>query len=250
MESEKDRLIAKIKEVNRWGPEARIVQDVTSNLDQIIAAGEDAEFQIGWGLTNDGHAYRLRWSNQRFSFERLSPEEAAQQGFEEMSMHVERKTRVPAAEAFTATARLWPFQTLCEFPDPPNWPSAWEGTGAHVSYTTFQSCEKLQETLGDSVAVLVTLANNADSDLRVPIEGLNAVALSTRDGKKLPALACHLGGIGKPFYKQVNDFATKMVGTFVVIVPAGKEADLIFLFVQADPGDSVSVGNLSVKIAR
>lgn len=90
LQSERARAVDKIKEVNRWGPEARIVSDFARNLDEVIQAGVNADILIGWGLTRDGQAYRFHWTNNRFSFDKLSPEEAARQNFVEMSMTVKR----------------------------------------------------------------------------------------------------------------------------------------------------------------
>lgn len=88
--AERDRLVQKVREVNRWGPEARIVNDVAVELDELIAEGVDAEIQVGWGLTNDGKAYRLNWKKSTFSFDALSEADAAKAGFAEMSMRVVR----------------------------------------------------------------------------------------------------------------------------------------------------------------
>lgn len=90
LQSERARAVDKIKEVNRWGPEARIVSDFARNLDEVIQAGVNADILIGWGLTRDGQAYRFHWTNNRFSFDKLSPEEAGRQNFAEMSMTVKR----------------------------------------------------------------------------------------------------------------------------------------------------------------
>lgn len=90
LQSERARAVDKIKEVNRWGSEARIVSDFARNLDEVIQAGVNADILIGWGLTRDGQAYRFHWTNNRFSFDKLSPEEAGRQNFAEMSMTVKR----------------------------------------------------------------------------------------------------------------------------------------------------------------
>lgn len=89
-QAERDRLVQKVREVNRWGPEARIVNDVAGEVDKLIAEGIDAEIQVGWGLTNDGNAYRLNWKKKAFSFDALSEADAAKAGFAEMSMRVVR----------------------------------------------------------------------------------------------------------------------------------------------------------------
>ena len=95
--SERARAVEKIKEINRWGPEARIVQDLAGNVDELIQAGANGEILIGWGLTRDHQAYRFRWTDNRFSFEKLSPEAAAKQNFVEMSMTVKRSERQAGA---------------------------------------------------------------------------------------------------------------------------------------------------------
>ena len=96
IQSERARAVDKIKEVNRWGPEARIVSDLARNLDEVIQAGVNADILIGWGMTRDGQAYRFHWINNRFSFDKLSPEEAAPENFAEMSMTVKRLARAGA----------------------------------------------------------------------------------------------------------------------------------------------------------
>ena len=95
-EAERSRLIDKAREVNRWGPEHRIVGDMTGEVDKAIATGENVAILLGWGLTGDGQAYRLNWIDNRFSLDKLTPEAAAGAGFTRMNMTVQHKGRSSA----------------------------------------------------------------------------------------------------------------------------------------------------------
>lgn len=125
-ERERQRFIEKIKEINRWGPDAPIVGNTTRNLDEVIADGVNAEFLIGWGLTRDGQAYRFTWKNNRFAFEKLSPEITSQQGFDRMSVSVKHLS--PSANSPAAT-------TPPPAPAGANPPPAKESMGQERSYT-------------------------------------------------------------------------------------------------------------------
>lgn len=96
---ERERMIATLKEINRWGPSARIVQDATTQLDAAIKGGADLTIVMGWGVTKDGAACRLAWANRKFAVTRLTREEAIKAGIAEMTMTIqsgEVVTTVPA----------------------------------------------------------------------------------------------------------------------------------------------------------
>jgi hypothetical protein len=96
--AERTRFVEKVKEVNRWGPEAPIVADATRELDKSIAEGRDLILYLGPGLVKDHRAYRLNWTKKVFSFVPLTPEEAAKAEVKETSMSVHHgETTTPAA---------------------------------------------------------------------------------------------------------------------------------------------------------
>jgi hypothetical protein len=93
--AERARFVEKIKEINRWGPEARIVNDLTAELDKSIADGSGLVAYLGPGLTKDHQPYRLSWTNKAFAFAKLTPEEAAKEDIKEMDMTVKHPSATP-----------------------------------------------------------------------------------------------------------------------------------------------------------
>jgi hypothetical protein len=96
---ERARFIDKIRTVNRWGPDAVVVKNMTAQLDQAIGLGEDAEFDIGWGIPKDDRAYRFWWVDGKFSWEFLTPDEAAEKGWKRMDITFTHRRKGTAAAA-------------------------------------------------------------------------------------------------------------------------------------------------------
>jgi len=108
--AERTRFIDKVKEINRWGPQHRIVGDVTAALDKCIAEGADLVVHMGPGLTKDHQPYRLTWTKKKLAFAKLTGDEAAKAGVQEMTMAVQQHSETttpgprqppPAAKAPT-----------------------------------------------------------------------------------------------------------------------------------------------------
>ncbi len=114
--AERARFAESIKNVNRWGPEAPIVQNLIEELDKSIAGGSNLVATLGAGLTKAHQACRLSWVNRKFTFAKLTAEEAAAADLKEMTMNVERTvtasasapTKPPSTPAVTPKATLAP----------------------------------------------------------------------------------------------------------------------------------------------
>ncbi len=89
--AERAKFIDKLKEINRWGPDHRIVTDVSAPLDKAIAANNDLIVLMGPGLTKESKAYRLTWKNSKFNCATLTPEEITKEGVKDMTMSVTRE---------------------------------------------------------------------------------------------------------------------------------------------------------------
>lgn len=76
------KLLAWIKENNKWGKDAAVVKDFEKNLESAIG-GTSASWKIGWGLTRSGKAYKIGWTKKILNIAELTPEEAALNGFRE-----------------------------------------------------------------------------------------------------------------------------------------------------------------------
>ncbi|HXE98525.1 MAG TPA: hypothetical protein VN642_19135 [Dongiaceae bacterium] len=76
------KLLAWIKENNKWGKDAAVVKEFEKNLESAIG-GTTASWKIGWGLTRSGKAYKIGWTKKILNIAELTPEEAALNGFRE-----------------------------------------------------------------------------------------------------------------------------------------------------------------------
>ncbi|MFH1097480.1 MAG: hypothetical protein V1749_08285 [Candidatus Desantisbacteria bacterium] len=161
------------------------------------------------------------------------------------------KSQVEDTRQFVVKAQLYPYTSLCEFPDSKNWPRTimWEGA---VSIT-LKGCSDLEKTLVHPSAILITIVNLGDFDIEIPIEGFNSVILTKKDSKKIPAIAWR--------YRERNSFGyglgysigfvTKCSGKIVVIIKPRESCDLIFLFPSAETGELISIAGLApVKITE
>jgi hypothetical protein len=146
-----------------------------------------------------------------------------------------------AAESLKARAALWKYETLCNFPDAPNWPTK-ESRSAGTSLSA-EECGAVTTRLGQPPAVRVTLENTSEIEQEVPIDGLASVKVLTAGttGKTIAALAVRRKSVGGPRYY----FTTKLSGSWRVHVAPGQVVDLVFLFSEARVGDRVSVGTLA-----
>lgn len=146
-------------------------------------------------------------------------------------------------------AQLYPYISLCEFPDSKNWPRTirWEAD----TIITRTGCSDLEKTLGHPSAIRVMIVSLSDSDLEIPIEGFNSVILTKKDSKKIPAIAWRFRqrdplGLGYSF-----GFATECSGKIVVIIEPQESCDLIFLFPSAKAGEFISIAGFApVKITE
>lgn len=72
-----------IKENNKWGTSSEMVKDFQNDLDKAIGKVK-AVWEIGWGQTKSGKAYRIEWTKDKLNITEYSPEKALTQGLKEM----------------------------------------------------------------------------------------------------------------------------------------------------------------------
>ncbi len=150
---------------------------------------------------------------------------------------------VLAAEAMKMRASLWTYETLCDFPDPPNWPTK-ESRKAGTSLSA-EECSALGTKLGRPVAVRLTIENAGATESEIPIDGLGSVKVQTTAGKAVSAVAVRRKNVGGPKYY----FTTEISGTWIVHVAPGRAVDLVFLFPEAKRGSQLTLATVgSVKI--
>ena len=166
-----------------------------------------------------------------------------------MSVLIVFSVQAQETKQFVIKAQLWPYTSLCEFPDSENWPSLI--TYKAETSVTVSGCLDLEKTLGHPSAIRVTIINLGDSNVEVPIKGFNSILLTKKDGKKIPAISWRHQqrnplGSGYSF-----NFVTKFSGEIVVIIEPQKSCDIIFLFPKANAGELISIAGIaSVKIAE
>jgi len=67
-----------------------IFLDIFGNLDAAIAAGDDAVWTLGWGLTVSEEPFVLSWTDKEFSVESITEEAAIEAGVEAQSVNYTR----------------------------------------------------------------------------------------------------------------------------------------------------------------
>ncbi len=61
-----------------------VLNSFRDKLDPTIISGDSAKWIIGWGLTKSGKPYSVEWTNEVFTIEEISIDDAQQFGVEEM----------------------------------------------------------------------------------------------------------------------------------------------------------------------
>lgn len=145
-----------------------------------------------------------------------------------------------AAAGKVLKAELWPYKSLCDFKEAPNWPTK-QSFMAGLSLKD-EGCRDLEGKLGQPRAVRLMFENSSVADWEIPLAGLASVTVKS-GGKPLAALAVRR----KSEYGIA--FTTEITGTWVVHVRPSQKVDLVVLFPAAQRGDAVSIaGVASVKI--
>jgi len=83
--NDREKAIAWIQATAKAGASSAIVTSFTQQLDSIIDAGKDGQWQLGWGVTKDGMARIARWRAGTFETRSITPVEATSQGMTETS---------------------------------------------------------------------------------------------------------------------------------------------------------------------
>lgn len=84
-DAEAQRIINWIRQNNKWGSEGSIVKSVQNDINSLTNTLQ-ATWEIGWGLTKSGMAYRLNWSKNKLDIAELTPDDATKKGFKENSI--------------------------------------------------------------------------------------------------------------------------------------------------------------------
>jgi hypothetical protein len=152
------------------------------------------------------------------------------------------------SKQFVAKAQLWPYASICKFPDSDNWPSLM--TYLTDVKTTITGCSDLEKKLGHPSAVRLTIVNLGDSKLDFHLQGLSSIILAKKSGKKLPALAWRQRHWNPTVHGTTTAFANELTGEVIVSVDPATACDFMFLFPNAEVGDLVSIPAIKpVKIA-
>jgi len=150
------------------------------------------------------------------------------------------------AKQVVAKAQIWPYVSICKFPDTNNWPSSITFNDASMTVT---GCSDLEKKLGHPSAVRVTVINLGDSDVVVPIKGLGSVLLNKKDGKKQAALGWRYRDRSPMGSGYTTAFASNLEGQVDVTIAPENSCDFIFLFPKVEVGESINFGGTkSVKI--
>jgi hypothetical protein len=141
-------------------------------------------------------------------------------------------------------AKMWAYGSLCSFTDPPH------SSGFTVKYTTDKvtmevtDCKTLEKKHSHPSAVCVSLSNNGQTPIEVPIEkDLAGVVLSTREGKTTPALAKRAMVEG-PMGGTKMEFVTRGDASYQIKLEGGQEVNIVYLFSEAKAGDAIKIGTL------
>lgn len=143
-------------------------------------------------------------------------------------------------------AQLWPYSSLCDFPETENQPGAISYNNVSISV---RGCEDLQQELGKPSAVRLTVINLSDSEIECPFNGLKSVFVKMKNGKVATSIAMRhkqKNPVGSGYYYS---FANKVDGEMKFIIDPHKSCDVIFLFPKASAGDQINIeGFASGKI--
>jgi hypothetical protein len=139
------------------------------------------------------------------------------------------------------SAKIWTYDSLCKFTDPPN------SSGYGFKYTEDKvttevtNCTTMEQKHGHPAAVCVTLKNPTKSPIDVPFEkGLPGVTI-TSDGSSTPAVSKRLMMEG-PMGGTKMEFVTKSTAAYNITLTPGQVATVIYLFPKAKVGDSIRIG--------
>lgn len=143
-------------------------------------------------------------------------------------------------------AQLWPYSSLCDFPETENQPGA-------ISYNNVsirvKGCEDLEKELGKPSAVRLTVINLGDSEIECPFNGLKSVFVKMKNGKVVSSIAMRQkqkNPVGSGYYYS---FANEVDGELKFIIDPYKSCDVIFLFPKVSAGDQINIeGFASGKI--
>lgn len=71
---------------NKFGLKSELFTNFRSQLDDVILAGKNIKWEMGWGLSKSGKPYSLKWVDNAFSSKEMSMKEAEEGKLKEMSL--------------------------------------------------------------------------------------------------------------------------------------------------------------------
>src|SRR5262245_6497329 len=89
-----------------------------------------------------------------------------------------------ATEKLTTTAKLWPYESLCNLKNPPNLPDKVD-IAQYPSSSAFMSkgCNELQKKYGHPSAVLLSVKNSSSQTAQISVDGFANIVTKTKSGK-------------------------------------------------------------------
>ncbi|MCI0485369.1 MAG: hypothetical protein L0229_02100 [Blastocatellia bacterium] len=179
---------------------------------------------------------------------------------EKRSLHIQAANQQGRDSKLLVKARLLEYKSLCSLKDAGTFPGLWKPKGTEINLDSLdmkRGCKNLEKKLGHPKAVIISVMNQGNSDMEVPIESLSKVSVSTRDGNPMVAVAWRSYTLDissyAPVYLKPGNlpvFTTEIRGGgLIAILKSGDKVDLLFLFPLAGVGDIVRVGeSISGKI--
>ncbi len=150
--AERDKAVAWIQSTNKAGASSTIVATFTQQLDGIIGSGQDGQWQLGWGMTNDRMARIARWRAGSFETRAITPVEATQAGIAETSSMFTMHVRGSLAPLGPSSAP--PPPAPAPAPPPPLPPNTETGTGRVAAVAWMNAHAKNAQTAASLIEQL------------------------------------------------------------------------------------------------
>jgi hypothetical protein len=148
-----------------------------------------------------------------------------------------------ASQSINTSAKIWKYDSLCDLPKPINHPSE---IIFHKGNFSGKGCQDVEKIALHPTAVCVTITNQSDSNIKVPVDDLKKITL--KKGKSKPATAiAWFAPMANPLGSGgMHIFLMEITSKMELVIEPGKKADMIFLFQSAAPGDKVQIGDMSI----
>jgi hypothetical protein len=146
------------------------------------------------------------------------------------------------ADPLDIRASIWSYKSICGFDDPPG--SSQFTIKYQSNYSVvIEGCTGQERKLGHPPAVRVAVKNFSQTEVGLPVPNLDAVTVTARSGKAVQALA-RRELVRGPFEGTMMSFVSETKGDYSIVLKPGQQADLIFLFAAAAPGEIIKLGEM------